>query len=296
LSIYPYLKTASINESNIQSKIEAGKEEFFDPHNDKASVSSSSTISSYLTSMGVKKILKKGQKKVRKERYLSANVDGEESVDDDKSPRKGRRAPSRLVGDQVLSPLSQSTTETTYSSILESDHLAQGNVGASVLNFTEFPGGSYEENVETKAEVETDRDAEADVEAEVEADLVEEAVTEVEVEAETTLQHSDESKEDSPEPVEGEIYSCVDGHATEEFILEADVEKIIETREISGESQDVKISPEHSMSTTSSFVTAKTTYKSPAFKKMKKAAGRALSFVAGGKGKMAKSQPKEKEL
>jgi hypothetical protein len=296
LSIYPYLKTVSINESNIQSKIETVKEEFLDPDNDKASVSSSSTISSYLTSMGVKKILKKGQKKVRKERYLSANVDGEESVDDDKSPRKGRRAPSRLVSDQVLSPLSQSTTETTYSSILESDHLAQENVSPSVLNFTEFPGGSYEENVETKTEVETDRNAEANVEAEVEADLVEEAVTEVEVEAERTLQHSDESKEDSPEPVEGEIYSCVDVNATVEFILEADVEKIIETREISGESQDVKISPEHSMSTTSSFVTAKTTYKSPAFKKMKKAAGRALSFVAGGKGKMAKSQPKEKEL
>lgn len=293
------MKTVSLNnESNIQSKFETGKEELLDPDNDKASVSSSSTISSYLTSMGVKQMLKKGQKKMRKERYLSANVDGEESVDDDKSPRKGRRTPSRLVSEQLLSPLSQSTTETTYSSILESDHLAQVDVNTSVLNFDELAGRSFEENVETNAEVGTDKDAEADVEADGEAEAVEEAeaVAEAKAEAEITLQkHSDESKEDGAEAAEGEIHSSSDEHATIEFISEADVEKTLETREISGESQDVKISPEHSMSTTSSFVTAKTTYKSPAFKKMKKVAGRALSFVAGGKGKAAKSQTKERE-
>lgn len=285
-------------ESNFKSKIEAGKEDFLDPDNDKASVSSSSTISSYLTSMGVKKALKKGQRKMRKERYLSANVDVEESADDDKSPRKGRRTPSRLVSEQLLSPLSQSTTETTYSSVLESDLLAQENAGVSEVNFTEVAGRSLEDTTETMAEVGTDRDAEADAEAEVEAVAVgeAEAVAEVAIEAEIALKHSDESKEDGPEAVEGEMHHAIaDAHATTELTSEADVEKSIETREISGESQDVKISPEHSMSTTSSFVTAKSNYKSPAFKKMKKAAGRALSYVAGGKGKSVKSQGKEKE-
>ena len=251
--------------------------------------------------MGVKKTTKKGQKKMRKQRYLSANVDGEESVDDDKSPRKGRRAPSKLVSEQLLSPLSQSTTETTYSSILESDLLAQENVNAceSVLNFNELASRSFDEinDIEIKGETEEDRDKAAEgevvVQAGREADAEEEARAQSQVlaeeNAEVSLQDSDEGKEDSSVPVDVGIPANQDIHAMTDFTPETDMMKTIETREISGESEDVKISPEHSMSTTSSFVTAKTTYKSPAFKKMKKAAGRAFSFVARKKGKMAKN-------
>ena len=53
------------------------------------------------------------------------------------------------------------------------------------------------------------------------------------------------------------------------------------------------ISPESTTSSSSSFLTAKTTSKSPAFKKMKKVAGRAYSFVAGGSDKKVKT-PKKK--
>lgn len=248
LSIYPYLKAATISGSQFNNSfhIDSAKKEAtagLTAAGDDASMPSSSSVnSSYLSSMDVKKLPKKEQ---RKNNYHSSNIDGEESVDDDKSPRKGARdlRPSRLLSDQLLSPLSQSSTETTYSSILESENVAATDNCDHVVCLTEIIDKSR--NGSTKS------------------CSLEKVVSYTEV-----------------------IQESCDLQSCGVLIPESNEVKAVEPEVVFSGYQSPIISPESSMASESSFVTAKTPSKSPAFRKMRKAAGRAFLFVARGEKKL----------
>ena len=92
------------------------------------SVGQNSCISSMeVKNLHSRKESKMALKKVYRESNFAflRNQDGEESVDDDNSPRKEKRVAyaSKLISDQLLSPLSQSSAETSYSSIDQSDDI-----------------------------------------------------------------------------------------------------------------------------------------------------------------------------
>lgn len=254
LSIYPYLKAATISgkEFNNSFYIESSKKEAPTSSNadDDASIpSSSSANSSYLSSMDVKKAPKIEH---RKSNYHLGNIDGEESVDDDKSPRKGKRdpRPSRLLSEQLLSPLSQSTTETTYSSILESENIATTDEFDHIVCLTEMIDKSRNESMKTSTEVNI--------------------LSAVE-----------------------EINDICDIRSCAVNMPESDKVKAVEPGTSFPGCQSPTISPESSMVSESSFVTAKTPSKSPAFKKIRKAAGRAFLFVARGEKKVKASSAKK---
>lgn len=254
LSIYPYLKAATISGSEFNQSfyIDSAKKEASTSRtaDDDASIpSSSSANSSYLSSMDVKKVPKKEH---RKSNYHLGNIDGEESVDDDKSPRKGKRdpRPSRLLSEQLLSPLSQSTTETVYSSILESENVATADECDHVFCDTEMIDKSRDGSMKISSEKK--------VEGEVE-----------------------------------EIRVSCDLQSCGVIIPESDEAKAVEPETVFPSCQSPTISPESSMVSESSFVTAKTTSKSPAFKKIRKAAGRAYLFVARGDKKLKTSSMKK---
>ena len=254
LSIYPYLKAATISGSEFNNSfhIESAKKEASTSRNtdDDASIPSSSSVnSSYLSSMDVKKVPKKEH---RKSNYHLGNIDGEESVDDDKSPRKGKRdpRPSRLLSEQLLSPLSQSTTETVYSSILESENVATADECDQIVCLTEMIDKSRNGSIKCTIEEK--------VSGEVE-----------------------------------EIHQSCDLQSCGVLILGSSEVKAVEPETIFPSCQSPTVSPESSMVSESSFVTAKTTSKSPAFKKIRKAAGRAFLFVARGDKKLKASSVKK---
>ena len=254
LSIYPYLKAATISgrEFNNSFYIESAKKEATTSliADDDASIPSSSSVnSSYLSSMDVKKVPKKEH---IKSNYHLGNIDGEESVDDDKSPRKGKRnpRPSRLLSEQLLSPLSQSSTETTYSSILESENVPTTEECDNIVCLTEIIDKSKNESMKSFTE--------------------EKVLSEV-----------------------AEILENCEPQSCGVLISESDKVKTVEPETVFPGYQSLTVSPESSMASESSFVTAKTTTKSPAFKKIRKAAGRAFLFVARGDKKPKASSAKK---
>lgn len=195
--------------------------------------------------MEVKKLnTRKENKLISKKIYRESNCtllknhDGEESVDDDNSPRKEKRVTytSRLVSEQVLSPLSQSSTETSYSSILQSENILFERQQKDLIPNEE----STQEEIANAYTVDTSE------ELNVSTQLMPEE-----------LMLADESF--GPQVVFSECQSP----------------KIL-GRSLSS----------------STFITAKSTAKSP-FKNMRKAAGRAFSFVAGGKVKKEKTKKGE---
>ena len=208
-----------------------------------SSSANSSYQTSYLSSMEVMKLrTKKEKKKLLKQKFRESNGepvshhDGEESVDDDNSPRKEKRIiyASTLLSEQVLSPISQSSAESTYSAVIDTESCA---------------------DVELKSDIIPDEEVNIDI------CLKEEALDEkIEIVIVSTKEVVDEAYE--PQVIFSEILSPK-----------------VSTRENSS----------------SSFETTRTALKSP-FKGMKKVAGRAFTFVSGGKYKKDKGKmlPKKK--
>lgn len=311
--IYTFLISTAMSNHNSSLNCDASKAVLDCADEDDASVSSSSSASSsYMSSMAVKKLQKKEpkkeQRKLMKHSYLSANMDGEESVDDDKSPCKGRlMQPSRLLSEQLLSPLSQSTTESTYSSIVDIN-IAECVEQCTMTSTIDIPS-------ECDVDQESSRDCEGDGYHNSSAEKT--ALTKIEEEG--------GGKEVEVEKGEGclivngvrcvrdEDFSGVDeseggvgrdNEVGEEERDEREDDKVAllpltsacsvkQSKVIFAAHSPKGISPESTASSSSSFLTAKTTSKSPAFKKMKKVAGRAYSFVAGGSDKKVKT-PKKK--
>ena len=259
LNIYPYLRSMITNGRDLthQSDPSIGQSTDQDAADDNSSDTSSSSATSafqtsYISSMEVKKLRKnKDGKKKSKNVYReslceSINLDGEESIDDDNSPRKTKKVmySSKLNSEQLLSPLSQSSTETTYSSIVESDSRVKVTISTSVASRINQEMGAND----TIKEEETEKEAAAIAEDEV--------IEEIDVRNVLIS---------GKQPLEENL--------TEQKVAFLECQS------------PTKIS---SSSSNSSFVTAKSTAKSP-FKKMRKAAGRAFSFVARGGEKKVKS-------
>ena len=190
------------------------------------SVGQNSCISSMeVKNLHTRKESKMALKKVYRESNFAflRNQDGEESVDDDNSPRKEKRVAyaSKLISDQLLSPLSQSSAETSYSSIDQSDDILS-------------------------------RKQQKDV-----------------IPDEEGISHDDAGSKSTPFTI------CNQSVPEEPILIDEKFEPVVAFSEhLSPKILDRSLS-------SSSFITAKSTAKSP-FKNMKKAAGRAFSFVAGG--------------
>ena len=237
LSIYPYLKTAIANDQ-VAIKLMIKPTELSQEIGDGSSSESISVDqTSYLSSMEVKNLhTRKENKMIMKKAYRESdfayqrNQDGEESVDDDNSPRKEKRVAYtyKLVNDQVLSPLSQSSTGTSYSSIDQSDDILSGKQQKDVIPDEEGK--------------------------------------------------QDEITHDGRVSESVNLIICNQSTPEESILIDETFQPVVAFSEC----RSPKIL-DRSLSS-SSFITAKSTAKSP-FKNIKKAAGRAFSFVAGGRAK-----------